>query len=142
MSLGRRMSVAGLALLLIGSGALHLRKPELYTPIVPRALGNAGFFVFWSGILELVAAVLLLLPRTRRFGALLVAGILVGVFPANVQMALDGGRPGGGWYAGSTLVLWLRLLLQPLLVWWAWGFFRARPEDRRGRPASEGVAGA
>lgn len=130
MSPFRRISLAGLALLMGGSGAIHLNKPELYTPLVPRFLGHAEFFVFWSGILEITAALLLLVPRTRRWGALLTMAILVAVYPANIQMAIDGGQPGGGWYAGSTLMLWLRLPVQPLLVWWAWTFFRDRPEAR------------
>lgn len=103
-----------------GSGLLHLRFPEPYVGIVPRWIGHADFLVFWSGIAEILAGILLALPRTRRAGALLTMAILAAVFPANVQMALDGGRPGGGWYAGSTLVLWLRLPLQPLLIWLAW----------------------
>lgn len=123
MSPFRRLSLAGLVLLMAGSGAIHLRKPELYIPIVPRILGHAEFFVFWSGILQIVAGVLLLIPRTRRWGAVLTMAILVAVYPANIQMAIDGGRPGGGWFAGSSLMLWLRLPVQPLLVWWAWKFF-------------------
>jgi uncharacterized membrane protein len=138
LSLFRRICLAGLVLLMGGSGAIHLTKPEFYTPIVPRFLGDAGFWVFWSGILEIVAALLLLAPRTRRWGALLTMAILVAVYPANIQMALDGGRPGGGWYAGSSLILWLRLPVQPLLVWWAWTFYR----DRRAHPAGEQVSAA
>lgn len=131
MSPLRRLSLAGLVLLMAGSGVIHLRKPELYTPIVPRILGNAEFFVFWSGILQIVAGVLLLVPRSRRWGAALTMAILVAVYPANIQMALDGPQPGGGWYAGSSLMLWLRLPVQPLLVYWAWTFFRDREEVRR-----------
>lgn len=131
MSLLRRLSLAGLVLLMTGSGVLHLRKPELYLPIVPRALGHAEFFVFWSGVLEIVAGLLVLVPRTRRWGAMLTAIVLIAVFPANVQMALDGARPGGGWFAGSTLMLWLRLTLQPVLVWWAWTFARSRQAGDR-----------
>lgn len=138
MSLFRRISLAGLVLLMGGSGTIHLTKPELYTPIVPRFLGDAGFWVFWSGILEIVTALLLLVPRTRRPGALLTMAILVAVYPANIQMALDGGQPGGGWYAGSSLMLWLRLPVQPLLVWWAWTFYRRR----RGHPVDEQVTAA
>jgi uncharacterized membrane protein len=114
-----------------GSGVIHLKKPELYTPIVPEMLGHAEFFVFWSGIAEIAAGMLLLVPRTRRWGAILTMAILVGVYPANIKMALDGGRPGGGWYAGSSLMLWLRLPVQPLLVYWAWTFARKdRKTDR------------
>lgn len=78
----------------------------------------------WSGLLEILAGMLLLVPGTRRLGALLTVAILVGVYPANVQMALDGPKPGGGWFAGSAALLWLRLALQPLLIYWAWTFAR------------------
>ncbi|HEX2053126.1 MAG TPA: hypothetical protein VHJ78_05280 [Actinomycetota bacterium] len=135
MTAARRLSLAGLVLLMAGSGVLHLRKPEIYLPIVPRFLGNAEFYVFWSGILELAAAAFLVLPRTRRPAAMLTAAILIGVFPANVQMALDGGQPGGGWYTGSTVGLWLRLPLQPLLIWWAWTFARTGKAE----PVQKGV---
>ncbi len=113
-----------------GSGLMHLRKPELYTPIVPRILGHAEFLVFWSGVVQIAAGLLLLMPGSRRLGALLTIAILVGVFPANVKMALDGGQPGGGWYSGSSLMLWLRLPVQPLLVYWAWTFVSECPAGR------------
>jgi uncharacterized membrane protein len=45
--------------------------------------------------------------------------LFVALFPANVQMALDGGTGGG--LLGSPLVAWLRLPLQiPLIVWAVW----------------------
>ncbi len=121
--------MAGLVLMMAGAGAIHLKKPELYTPMVPRMLGHAEFWVFWSGISEMVAGVLLVIPKSRRWGAILTMAILVAVLPANVQMAIDGGRPGGGWFAGSTLMLWLRLPVQPFLVYWAWGFAKQKPQE-------------
>jgi uncharacterized membrane protein len=132
----RRLSLAGLVLLMVGSGVLHLRKPEIYLPIVPRAFGHAEFLVFWSGVVEIVAGILVLVPRTRRWGALLIAVLLVAVFPANVQMALDGPRPGGGWFAGSRAMLWLRLPVQPVLIWWALTFARRRPAGKRSEKAA------
>lgn len=131
--IGRRISLAGLVLLMAGSGVLHLQKPEIYLPIVPRALGDPAPYVFWSGVAELLAAGLLAVPGTRRAGAWFTMALLVAVFPANVQMALDGPRPDGGWFTGSNLSLWLRLPLQALLVWWAWRFAaRNAPATPRG----------
>lgn len=130
MSPLRRLSLAGLAALMVGSGILHLVAPEPYERIVPRALGHAELLVFWSGILEIVAGSLLLIPRTRRVGALVIIAILIGVYPANIQMALDGPEPGGGWFTGSSLILWLRLPLQFLLIYWAWTFLRKHPEPQ------------
>ncbi len=136
MSAWRSLSLAGLVALMAGSGVLHLLRPEPYVRIVPRSLGNAEMYVFWSGIAELAAGVLLLLPRTRGLGAKLTAAILIVVFPANVQMALDGAVPGGNWFTGSDLMLWLRLPIQPLLVWWAWTFVRKVEGQRSGRVAT------
>jgi uncharacterized membrane protein len=120
------LSLAGLVALMAASGVLHLVRPEPYVRIVPRPLGNPEPYVFWSGIAELVAGALLLLPRSRSLGAKLTAALLILFFPANVKMALDGAVPGGNWFTGSDLMLWLRLPVQPLLVWWAWSFARER----------------
>jgi uncharacterized membrane protein len=136
----RRISLAGLIALMVGSGVLHLVKPAPYVKIVPRVLGNAELIVFWSGVAEIVAGALLLLPGTRRFGARFTAVLLIAVFPANVQMALDGAVPGGGFFTGSDMMLWLRLPLQPLLVYWAWTFARdpgsVRPKVTASKPSS------
>lgn len=105
---------------------LHLIKPEPYERIVPRIIGHAEALVFYSGIAEIVSSVLLAMPRTRRLGAGLIMLILIAVFPANVQMALDGATPGGGFFTGSNVMLWLRLPVQPLLIWWAYTFFRGQ----------------
>lgn len=117
----RRASRLALAALLIGSGALHFLAPGSYERIVPRALGtsHAPTLVLVSGAAEIAAGALLTLDRTRRVGAGLAAGLFVVVFPANVQMALDGGVAGAGFPLGSPLVAWLRLPLQAPLVWWA-----------------------
>jgi uncharacterized membrane protein len=75
-------------------------------------------------------ALLLLLPRTRRVGAYATALLLVAVFPANVQMALDGGYGGAGLPSDGAALAWLRLPIQVPLVWWALSF-RHCPHPRR-----------
>jgi uncharacterized membrane protein len=78
----RRVGV--LAAILAGSGAVHLVAPQVYEKIVPPRLGDAKTIVLLSGIAELGCAALLVTPRTRRLGAMLSAGLFVGVFPANL----------------------------------------------------------
>jgi uncharacterized membrane protein len=118
---GRHASRLALAALLLGTGSLHFVVTPSYERIVPRVLGpdNARTLVLVSGVAELAAGVLLTVPRTRRLGAGLAAALFVVVFPANVQMALDGGIAGAGFPLGSPVVAWLRLPLQIPLVWWA-----------------------
>ncbi|MDP9453267.1 MAG: hypothetical protein M3P97_07765 [Actinomycetota bacterium] len=104
-----------------GAGTLHFVIPSSYARIVPRVVGpeEARTLVLVSGAGEILVGILLAVPRTRRLGAWLTAGLLVALFPANVQMALDGGIPGRGFPLGSPVVAWLRLPLQVPLVWWA-----------------------
>ncbi len=107
-----------LAALMVAAGILHFVIPATYERIVPRVLGHARALVLVSGWVEILAGLLLAVPRTRRLGAWLTVALLVAVFPANVQMALDGGVPGRDGPVVPALVGWLRLPLQvPLVVW-------------------------
>lgn len=117
----RRASRLALAALLLGTGSLHFVATSSYERIVPRVLGpdHARTIVLVSGVAELTAGALLTVPRGRRLGAGLAAALFVAVFPANVQMALDGGIAGAGFPLGSPVVAWVRLPLQVPLVWWA-----------------------
>ncbi|MFB9907415.1 DoxX family protein [Allokutzneria oryzae] len=97
-------------------GVLHFVKPEPFDAIVPRQLpGAARTWTHLSGVAELGCAAAVAVPRTRRLGGLLTAGLFVGVFPANVKMALDYRRKP----AKQRLVALARLPLQVPLVLWA-----------------------
>jgi uncharacterized membrane protein len=126
-----RASLVGLAALLAGSGILHRTKAGAYQRIVPAPLGRwRSEIVAVSGAAEMGCALLLLLPRTRRVGAYASALLFVAVFPANVQMALDGGYGDASFPSDSAALAWLRLPLQVPLVWWALSF-RHSPDPRR-----------
>ena len=115
-----RLSLPGLCALMGGSGLLHLVVPGLYRRIVPAPLrSHAAAVVAVSGLCELACAALLAAPRTRRLGASATAALLVAVFPANVQMALDGGYAQASAPFNSAAVAWLRLPLQVPLILWA-----------------------
>jgi uncharacterized membrane protein len=105
----------GLAALLAASGTLHFLKPRPYDSIVPRSLpGRRRTWTYASGAAELAVAAALVHPRTRRWGGLAAAGLFVGVFPANVKMAVD-------WRTAPPArraVAFGRLPLQiPLILW-------------------------
>ena len=113
-------SERGLAGLLLFTGTTHMLRPALYDPIVPRVLpGAARAWTYGSGVAELAVAAALLVPLLRRRAALAAAVLFVVVFPANVQMALDGGYPGASGLLASPVLAWARLPLQVPLVWWS-----------------------
>jgi uncharacterized membrane protein len=110
-SLRPRLSLLGLCALMGGSGVLHFLAPRPYRRIVPMPLrAQAPAIVAVSGFCEVVCAVLLAGPRTRRVGAIITAALLVTVFPANVQMAVDSRM------RRHAVLTWLRLPLQIPLV--------------------------
>jgi uncharacterized membrane protein len=79
-----------LAGLLTTAGVAHFAAPRSFDAIVPKALpGEPRTWTYASGAVELALAAGLALPKTRRTAALATAAFFVGVFPANVQMAVD-----------------------------------------------------
>jgi len=104
-----------LALFFAAAGTLHFLRPQMYEDIMPSYVPARRELVFASGAAEIAGAVLVVFPRTRRLGGLWLTATLVAVFPANLHMALHPER-----YASiPPALLWGRLPLQALLIWWA-----------------------
>ncbi|KES03960.1 membrane protein [Streptomyces toyocaensis] len=110
-----------LAGLLAAAGTAHFAVPRQFDHIVPRSLpGSPRTWTYASGAVELALAAGVALPRTRRPAALAAAAFFVGVFPANVKMAVDWRhRP-----APQRAAALGRLPLQLPLVLWARGVAR------------------
>ena len=107
-----------LAALLGGAGIMHFAKPKSFDTSVPKELpGSQRMWTQVSGVAELGLATAVALPRTRKLAGLVIALFFVGVFPANVKMALDAQRKGRP--ARERLAMWARLPVQWPLVAWA-----------------------
>ncbi|MGW1773424.1 DoxX family protein [Streptomyces sp. NPDC002104] len=105
-----------LAGLLAGAAVAHATVPQKFDATVPRSLpGSPRQWTYASGVAELALAAGVAHPRTRRAAALATAAFFVGVFPANVKMAVDA-RHGSPAVRAMTLG---RLPLQVPLVLWA-----------------------
>ncbi len=75
------------------SGVVHLGRPQVFEPIVPRPLrSRARELVLLSGVAELACAAGLLHPRTRPAAGAASAVLLTAVWAANAQMSIDLGR--------------------------------------------------
>jgi uncharacterized membrane protein len=97
-------------------GILHFTVPQYFDEIVPQVLpGTQRGWTYLSGVAELTTAATVATPRTRRVGGLVAAGLFLGVFPANVKMALDwADRP-----CWQRAAVWGRLPLQIPMIMWA-----------------------
>lgn len=107
----------GLALALVFTGIDHLVAPERYLAMMPGFVPLHREVVFVTGLCELAGAVGLLISRLRWLAGVMLAVYFVAVFPANIKNAVEGlsvaGLPAAQWY------YWVRLLFQPLVIWWA-----------------------
>lgn len=113
----RRRSRLRLAALMIVAGVMHFVAPKPFDQIVPRRLGRPRFWVYASGVVEIVAGGLLLDRRTARAGGAVATATIVAVYPANIKAAVDAGPP----VNPVAALTWLRLPFQVPLFTWALG---------------------
>lgn len=110
------------AALFVVAGALHFVIPRTYVAIMPSWLPawlpSPLMMVYASGVFEALGGLGLLLPATRVAAAIGLIVLLAAVFPANVEMLRLAEARGAS--ALFVAACWLRLPLQPLLMWWVW----------------------
>lgn len=109
----------GLAVMLCFTAAAHFNsmRPDMVA-MVPPSVPNPELMVTFTGICEILGAIGLLLPRTRRIAAGALIVFLVAVLPANIHAAQTGATLGG---AAATPII-PRVVLQVLfiaLLWWS-----------------------
>jgi uncharacterized membrane protein len=108
------------ALIFIAAGIGHFLNPGLFGRIMPPLIPWTLILpiVYLTGILEIVFGAMLLFPQTSSIAAWGLMALLIAVFPANINLALNPGLTPGfpGW------LHWLRLPLQPVLIWWAYQY--------------------
>lgn len=112
----------------MGAGVAHILSPAPYLAIMPPFLPAPLALVLISGIAEIAGGVGVLFTRTRRAAGIGLITLLVAVFPANLYAALH------GMHLLATTVpawlLWLRLPLQVLLIYWVFAS-TLRTDERR-----------
>lgn len=111
------------------AGANHFRDPDFYVAIMPPYIPWHLPLVYLSGVFEIVLGLLVLPPATRSLAGWGLVLLLVAVFPANVHMAMNevliDGEP-----AAPKWALYVRLVLQFVLIAWAWWATREPREPR------------
>ena len=120
-----------LAAFIGGAGIMHFVRPEFFDDIVPDWMpGEKRTITYVSGAAEITGAVLVVNPRTRRLGGWWCFFTILGVYPANIQAALDGGMTNADPPLDSAAAAWLRLPLQLPMLRWAWRVAREAREAR------------
>ena len=131
-TLPRRIALWALALAYLIAGVAHLRSPGGFVAITPGWVPHPAQVIMLTGLAELAGALGLLIPPLRRAAGIGLALYALCVWPANINQALYdiplSGVHLSWWYHGP------RLVLQPVIIWWAlwasgvtdWPFARRR----------------
>ncbi|MDQ2746153.1 MAG: DoxX family membrane protein [Acidobacteriota bacterium] len=105
-----------LAAIFILGGINHFIMPATYLRIMPSYLPAPLFLIYLSGFLETGFGIALLIPKYSRRAAFGLILLLVAVFPANINMAMNPQL----FPDISPLLLYLRLPLQLVMIAWAY----------------------
>jgi len=114
-----------LAVCMVVAGVLHFAATEPFVKIVPGILPFPTAIVYISGLIEIILGATLLLPKTQRLAAWGLVALFIAVYPANLNMAINGieleGVPNTWWFQA------IRLPFQFVLI--AGAYWYTRDED-------------
>lgn len=140
--LSRTILIGVLAVAYFGFGLVHLARPDALMPLMPPWVPFPRQMILFTGACEVLGAIGLVIPRTRRLAAVMLGLYAVCVWPANLHHAVTGAHvghiPDSWWYHGP------RLAFQPVLVWaplWAAGLTAWPFRGRRRSPTPDDVTG-
>lgn len=102
----------------IGAGVNHFINEGFYMKIMPSYIPFHRAMVIISGIIEIAFGLMLLIPKTQKYAAWGLILLLVAVFPANINMAVNSQL----FPDISPALLYIRLPLQLVLIAWAYWY--------------------
>tara|TARA_B100001996_G_C18553781_1_gene551933 strand:- start:51 stop:464 length:414 start_codon:yes stop_codon:yes gene_type:complete len=70
-------------------GIQHFLDPDWFKPIVPKVIGYPVFWVYISGVVEIILGIFLILPSSRRIASLGFIIFLIVVYWANINMWIN-----------------------------------------------------
>jgi uncharacterized membrane protein len=97
--------------LLLMSSFVHIIAPEVYAALIPDFISDRFAHIF-SIALEIPIGLALFFPKTRQYGGLAFASLMMGFLPLHIW---DVWRPDPA--MGSTYAAWGRLILQLLMIY-------------------------
>lgn len=106
--------------MLVLTGVSHFFMTDDVVAMLPPSVPSRTEIIYATGVLELMAAVSLLVPATNRLTSWCLIAFFLAVLPANVYASLNSVGVGehGPYY------LWFRIPLQILFIGWVWYFGR------------------
>lgn len=105
------------------AGINHFYNPSFYFLVMPNWLPAHLTLIYISGVAEILLGVGLWFKQTRRISAWLIVAMLIVFIPLHVDMIIHPKtmpEVPTDKLAMVNAVLWLRVALQFLFIYWAW----------------------
>ncbi|PQV65298.1 putative membrane protein [Abditibacterium utsteinense] len=107
-----------LALTFTLAGVMHFRAASIYLKVMPPFLPFPLALVYLSGAAEIAGGLGILPSPTRKLAGIGLIALLIAVFPANIQMAVQGTGQLG--IDVPRWIWWARLPFQAVFIAWVW----------------------
>lgn len=117
----------GIALVFGFSALGHFVETQGMAAMLPPFVPGRIPLVYATGVLELLAAVCVLIPRLRTVTGVALIVMLLLFLPVNVYAAMN--RTGLGGHQWGPVYLLIRVPLQVILIVWIW-WFAVRSSNR------------
>lgn len=108
----------GLSLFFLVTALAHFISTEAMAAMVPASIPYPVELIYLTGVLELLGAIGVWIPRLVRLTGLLLILMLIAFLPANIYSALNR-IEFGGHDAGPAYLL-LRVPFQLFVIWWTY----------------------
>ena len=115
----------GIATMFVFTGVGHFVASEPMVQMLPPWVPARHAIVYLSGVVEITAGLLVLVPALRQPLAWFLIAMLIGFMPVNVYAAVVQAPMGG--HAWGPAYLLLRVPLQAFIGAWIWWHLLRRP---------------
>jgi uncharacterized membrane protein len=118
-----------LAFLFIFTGMSHFFMPAEMAQMLPSIMPFRVEIIYVTGVLEILGAIGLLIPKLARLASIALILFLIGVLPANIYSAIT--YVDFGAHNLGPVYLLVRVPFQVFLIWWAYYFGIRTPLDSK-----------
>jgi uncharacterized membrane protein len=114
---------AAMSVMLLFTAMGHFVYSKGMTMMLPKSFPYKKQAVYLTGLIEIAAAIGLLIPSVRHITSLLLILFFFAILPANINAAINKINYQKGTYKGNgPKYLWFRIPLQVFFIAWVWYF--------------------
>jgi uncharacterized membrane protein len=119
----------GLTLFFLFTAIGHFIRTEEMAEMLPPFVQYRVALIYITGILELMGAIGVWIPRLMKLTGVCLILMLIGILPANIYSALN--RVDFGGHGSGPVYLLLRVPFQLFVIWWTYfATIRNEPQSR------------